>query len=189
MEAFFAAIRGHRRALDAVEALLPKLDELANLVESGVRAGAPIMFCGNGGSATDADHLAGEFVGRFTRERKPFAALSLSTSPAAVTAISNDYGYEQVFARQVEAFARPGSVLLAFSTSGNSPSILRAVERARDLNVVTAGFTAEGGGKLAEICELHLPVGTSITARAQEMHMLLGHILCDEVERRLAETP
>ncbi|MDD4085313.1 MAG: D-sedoheptulose 7-phosphate isomerase, partial [Acidaminococcaceae bacterium] len=144
--------------------------------------GHKIMFCGNGGSAADAQHWAAEIVGRFKKERRGMPAIALTVDTSVLTAIANDYGYERVFSRQVEALGNEGDVLVALSTSGNSPNVLAAVEEAKDKGIKTIGMTAAGGGKMAEICDVCLTIPDKVTARAQEMHSLIGHILCEIVE-------
>jgi len=150
-----------------------------------LRAGHKVLLCGNGGSAADAQHLAAELVGRYTRERRGWPAIALTTDTSALTAIGNDYGYERIFDRQVEALGQAGDVLIAISTSGNSPNVLAAVARARAQGLYTLGFAGRDGGLLATACDLCLPVPHAETARIQELHITLGHILCDLVEAAL----
>ncbi len=149
------------------------------------RGGKKVLWCGNGGSAADAQHLAAEFSGRFLRERGALPSEALSVNTSALTAIANDFGYENVFARQVEAFAQAGDVVVGITTSGKSPSILRALEAARRAGATTVAFTGNGGGPLADIADLVLlgPVGYS--AIVQEVHITFGHIICDLVEQDL----
>jgi len=158
---------------------------VAVLVES-LRAGLPMLVCGNGGSASDAMHIAGELVGRYKRERRGLNVIALSANPAVVTAWANDYDYDSVFARQVEAHGVAGGVLLAISTSGNSKNVLAALEAAGALGMVTIGMTGEGGGRMAELCEILLPTASRDTPHIQEAHICLYHFLCDQVEERLA---
>jgi D-sedoheptulose 7-phosphate isomerase len=181
------ALSAHRSAVDEVAGrMVPAVTEAAELVVTALRAGNKLMLCGNGGSAADAQHLAAELTGRYVRERQPLAAVALTTDTSALTAIANDYGYDQVFSRQVEALARPGDVLLAISTSGGSPSVLKAVERARALGCRTIGLTGRGGGSLAALVDVPLVVPVVETARIQEMHILIGHILCECVDEAFA---
>jgi D-sedoheptulose 7-phosphate isomerase len=147
-----------------------------------------VFFCGNGGSAADSQHLAAEFVGRFRRERNPLPSMALTTNTSLITAIANDYGYEQVFARQIKAFAKAGDILFAISTSGNSPSVLLAVHEARALGVFTVGLTGRSGGKLKDCVDVLLNVPSDDTPRIQETHILLGHIYCDLVETLLRDS-
>lgn len=149
------------------------------------RAGGKAIFCGNGGSAADAQHLAAEFLGRYLMERRPLPALALHANTSALTAIGNDYGYEQVFSRPLEALARPGDVLVALSTSGNSPSILAAARKARDLGLTTVALTGQGGGQLGPLASILLAVPSTETPRIQENHILIGHCLCQAVEQAL----
>ena len=140
------------------------------------------MFCGNGGSAADSQHLAAEFVGRFQKERAGLPAIALTVDTSILTAVGNDYGYDKVFVRQVQALARPGDVLVGISTSGNSANVVEAVELAKSMGVYCVGMTAVGGGKMKELCDECIAVPAQVTARAQEMHILIGHILCELVD-------
>ncbi|HUE29975.1 MAG TPA: D-sedoheptulose 7-phosphate isomerase [Verrucomicrobiae bacterium] len=162
------------------------LERAVDLVAEALAAGRTLLLFGNGGSAADAQHLAAEFVGRFQRERRPLRAIALTTDTSALTAIANDYGYDEVFARQVRALGTPGDVALALSTSGRSASVLRAVEACRELGVRTIGLTGGDGGALAGRVDLCLRVSASThAARIQETHILIGHVLCELVDRRL----
>jgi len=149
--------------------------------------GGKLLIAGNGGSAADAQHIAAELTGRFVRERKPLPAIALHANTSALTAIGNDYGYEQVFARELSAFAGPSDVLLAISTSGNSRNILRAIEAARSKKVAVIGLTGESGGQMRTTCDLCLCVPSKSTARIQEMHITIGHAICELVEEALAQ--
>ncbi|MBU4612797.1 phosphoheptose isomerase [Achromobacter sp. GG226] len=147
-----------------------------------------ILACGNGGSAADAQHFVAELVGRFERERLPLAAVALNTDTAILTAVANDYGYDDVFARQVNALGQPGDVLVAISTSGNSPSILRAVEAAQEREMIVIALTGKGGGRLGSMLgghDVHLCVPHERTMRIQEVHSLLVHLLCDGIDAQL----
>jgi D-sedoheptulose 7-phosphate isomerase len=163
---------------------------LARVVEScsaALAAHHKLFFFGNGGSAADAQHLAAEFVNRYKLPRAPLPALALTTDSSALTSIANDFGYAEVFAKQIEALGQAGDVAFAISTSGNSPSILRAVARCRALGIVTVGLTGGSGGKLAQRVDHLLCVDqTAETARIQETHIVIGHALCELVEWRLA---
>lgn len=159
-----------------------KLEKCAKIVEQALAEGHKVLFCGNGGSAADSQHLAAEFVGRFQKERKGLPAIALTVDTSILTAIANDYGYETVFARQVQALGEAGDVLIGISTSGNSRNVLLAVEEAKTKGITCIGMTAEGGGKMAEECDICLAVPAKVTARAQEMHILMGHILCELVD-------
>ena len=159
-----------------------KLEQCARFIEKSLAAGHKILFCGNGGSAADSQHLAAEFVGRFQKERKGLPAVALTVDTSILTAVANDYGYETVFARQVQALGEAGDVFVGISTSGNSQNVLLAIEEAKKKGIICIGMTAEGGGKMAEVCDVCLSVPANVTARAQEMHILMGHILCELVD-------
>ena len=160
-----------------------KLEKCAKIVERALAEGHKVLFCGNGGSAADSQHLAAEFVGRFQKkERKGLPAVALTVDTSILTAIANDYGYETVFARQVQALGEAGDVLVGISTSGNSQNVLLAIKEKKKKGITCIGMTAEGGGKMAEECDICLAVPAKVTARAQEMHILMGHILCELVD-------
>jgi D-sedoheptulose 7-phosphate isomerase len=180
------AIAGHRLAVDAVEGLSDDLGWAADLVARAFAAGGRLLVCGNGGSAADAQHIAAEFVGRYLKERAPFSAIALSTNTSALTAIGNDYGFDEVFARQVHAHGRAGDVLLAISTSGTSPNVLAAVAAAREVGMSVVGLTGRDGGPLADSCDVCLIVPVESTPRIQEAHILLSHVLCGLVEDALS---
>ncbi len=185
-----AAIRAHLEALAAAATAATEMaDGIAAVAESaaGVLAGGgKLMFCGNGGSAADAQHLATEYVVRFRRDRAPLAAVALTTDTSLLTAASNDYGFEHVFARQVRALGRPGDVLFLHSTSGDSRNLLEAAKAAREAGILTVGLLARGGGALRHSVDHALIVPTDETSHAQEIHLAIGHSICDAVERRLA---
>jgi D-sedoheptulose 7-phosphate isomerase len=170
---------------------LPKLTDrvssAVDLICASLSAGGQLFVAGNGGSAADAQHIAAELTGRFQRERQPLRAMALHGNTSALTAIGNDYGYEHVFARELLAHARPGDILLAISTSGNSPNILKAMEVARKHKVGVIGLTGENGGKMRSACDLCLCVPSKSTARVQEMHITIGHAICELLEERLAK--
>jgi D-sedoheptulose 7-phosphate isomerase len=149
------------------------------------RNGKKVLWCGNGGSAADAQHLAAEFSGRFLRDRGGLPSEALSVNTSALTAIGNDFGYENVFARQVEAFVQPGDVVVGITTSGKSPNVVRALEEANKRGATTVAFTGNGGGPLAEIADLVLLGPDGYSAIVQEVHITLGHIICDLVEQEL----
>lgn len=152
-----------------------------------LRGGGKLIFCGNGGSAADAQHLAAEYVVRFTGARQPLAALALTTDTSVLTAAGNDFGFDAVFARQVEALARPGDLLILHSTSGESENLLAAADTARRMGVATVGLLAKGGGRLRDRVDVALVVPTDVTARAQELHLAIGHLVCDVVDRAYRE--
>lgn len=169
------------QALTSDEAIHDRLAELASWSLEALRNGGKIIFAGNGGSFADAQHLAAEFVSRLQFDRRPLASVALATNSSVMSAVGNDYGYEQVFARELEAIAGPQDVFIAISTSGNSPNILAAVNIAQSAKVRTMGFTGASGGKLAKLCPC-LQVPSNRTERIQEGHILLGHVLCGLVE-------
>ncbi len=157
----------------------------AGVIAASLRSGGKILLFGNGGSAADAQHIAAEFVGRFLPDRSPLPAISLATDTSAITAIGNDYGYEQVFARQVEAHGRRGDIAIAISTSGNSPSVLGAIDSARSKELFTIGLTGASGGGMLDRVDILFRIPSSATPRIQEIHILLGHIICELVDREL----
>ena len=159
-----------------------KLEKCAEYVDKALMEGHKVLFCGNGGSAADSQHLAAEFVGRFQKERKGLPAIALTVDTSILTAVANDYGYDTVFVRQVQALGEPGDVLVGISTSGNSKNVLLAIEAAKAKGITCIGMTAEGGGKMSAACDICLAVPSGVTARAQEMHILMGHILCELVD-------
>lgn len=175
-------------AADAILSLAPleaEFDRASQAVADCFARGGKMLACGNGGSAADSAHLTAEFTGRFILDRRPYPAICLSAEMSYITAVANDYGYEEVFSRQIRAFAQKGDVLLAFTTSGNSPNVLRALEAARELGVTTITFLGRGGGKARGQADIELLVPQTITARIQEAHKVLLHGLCEEVEKIL----
>lgn len=164
------------------DALLGQVERLAQACLRSLQSGGKIIFAGNGGSFADAQHLSAEFTCRFMFDRRPLASIALATNNSAISAIGNDYGYDQVFARELQALAQPHDLFVPISTSGNSPNVLAAVEVARTLGITTIGLTGRGGGKLGQLCEC-IRVPATETARIQECHILLGHIVCQLVER------
>lgn len=176
-----------RMLLDKV--LLTTTEAASRACIECMQAGGKLLLAGNGGSAADAQHIAGEFVSRFEFDRPGLAAVALTTDTSILTAIGNDYGYERLFARQIQALGRPGDVLIAYSTSGKSPNILRGLEAARDKGMVCIGFTGNRGGPMRELCHHLLEVPSADTPRIQEGHLMLGHILCGLVEQALFTRP
>lgn len=171
----------------SAESLEADIQGLADLVVETLRSGGTLLFCGNGGSAADAQHLAAEYVVRFHSERRGLAAHALTTDTSILTAAANDYGFQEVFARQVKALGRPGDLLILHSTSGESGNLLKAAEAAREGGLRTAALLAKGGGRLKGMVDLPVVVPTGSTARAQEMHLAIGHIVCARVDRVLGE--
>jgi D-sedoheptulose 7-phosphate isomerase len=168
-------------------AMLAVARRVAAAIAAALRAGNKLLLVGNGGSAADAQHIAAEIVGRYKQERPAYAAIALTTDTSALTAIGNDYGYDQVFARQVEGLGRPGDVLLAISTSGRSPSILNALARARAHGITTIGFTGAKGHAMAEFCDLLLVAPSEDTPVIQQIHLATAHGICAEVEQAMIE--
>ncbi len=166
-----------------------KIVQVAQLMGRAFQAGHKVLLFGNGGSATDAAHIAAEFVGRYKRERAPLPAIALATDIAAITCISNDYGFEELFARQVRAHGQRGDVALAISTSGNSPNVLKGVEVAKSLGLTTIAWTGGSGGKLAGMVDHAFVVPSALTARIQESHITLGHVLCELIEDHVLANP
>ncbi len=163
----------------------PRIVELANEICVALGGGRKILLYGNGGSAADAQHIAAEFVGRFLHERRPLPAMALTANTSILTCIGNDYGYEQVFCRQIRALGQRGDVAVAISTSGNSRNVLLATEAAREMELVTVGLTGSDGGELGPMVQYHMNVPHHSTARVQEIHIMLGHILCELVDENL----
>jgi D-sedoheptulose 7-phosphate isomerase len=165
-----------------MEVCLPAITRAADALIAAYLAGHKALFFGNGGSAADAQHLAAEFLGRYLRERKPLPALALNTNTSAVTAIANDYGYEQTFSRQLQAFSSPGDIAVGISTSGNSCNIVGALVLARDLGLFTIALTGASGGQMQGLVDVLIAVPSEETPRIQECHILAGHAICDAVE-------
>lgn len=181
--------------IENIDEQMALLGTLGSLNDSVLRAGqlaaevlikgGKVMFCGNGGSAADSQHLAAELTGRFIKDRRPLAAVALSTDSSALTCIANDYSFDEVFARQVIGLGRAGDLLVGISTSGNSKNVIRAVEEASKLGIQTLGFLGRDGGRLLSMCHHSILVPSQVTARIQEAHILIGHTLCGLIEREL----
>jgi D-sedoheptulose 7-phosphate isomerase len=163
-------------------ALPERIERAVDLLTQTLRARLPVLICGNGGSSSDALHIAGELVGRFLVERPAYNVIALSANSSVITAWSNDYDYETVFSRQVEAHGQPGGVVWGISTSGNSANVMRALEVGAKMGMKTLGLTGDGGGKIAGVCDLLLDVPSRETPRIQEMHIVLYHFICEQVE-------
>ena len=172
-------------AVQAANEAARDLDRALELVRETVRHGGTLLFCGNGGSAADAQHLATEYVVRYMKDRRAYPAIALTTDTSLLTAAGNDLGFEEIFARQVEALARPGDLLIIHSTSGNSPNVLRAAETARAKQVKVLAFAARGGGRLKALSDVMVIVPTDRTDRAQEIHLCMEHAICEAVEGEL----
>ena len=181
----FRELLEERRGLLDPDRYEPVVNRIARTLIAAFSAGRKVLWMGNGGSAADAQHLAAEFSGRFLRERGGLPSESLTVNTSALTAIANDFGYEQVFARQVEAFVLPGDVVVGITTSGSSPNVLRALEAATRQGATTVAFTGNGGGAAAELADLVLLGPHGYSALVQEVHITLGHIICDLVEQDL----
>ncbi len=162
-----------------------QIEAIADAVVRALRAGKKVLWCGNGGSAAEAQHMAAELSGRFLRERPGLASEALSVNTSTLTAVGNDYGFDRVFARQVEAFAQPGDVVIALTTSGNSPNVVFALESARRCGALAVAFTGNGGGRIAGAADLALVGPDGYSAIVQEVHQVMAHILCDLVEQRI----
>ncbi|TLY26033.1 MAG: D-sedoheptulose 7-phosphate isomerase [Nitrospirae bacterium] len=162
-----------------------RIVEVARLIGRAFKEGHKILLFGNGGSSTDASHIAAEFVGRYHRDRAPLPAIALGTDMATLTCIANDYDYAEIFARQVRAHGQKGDIAIAISTSGNSPNVLRGVEAAREIGLTTVGWTGGKGGKLASLVDHCFIVPSTVTARIQESHITLGHVLCELIEENV----
>jgi len=168
------------------EHCLPDIERFAEVCGAALKAGRKVLFCGNGGSAADSQHLAAELVGRFQKERRGLPGMALTTDTSILTAIGNDYGFDSVFSRQVEALAVSGDVVVGLSTSGNSPNVVRALEAAKAIGAVTVGLTGRNGGKLAQTSDICINVPVEVTARIQEGHSLIGHIVCQLIDEEVS---
>ena len=165
-----------------IEQLTPAIEAGCELLISTIKSGNKVLLAGNGGSAADAQHIAAELSGRYVKDRKALPGIALTTDTSAITAIANDYGYDHVFARQVEALASPGDLFIGISTSGNSMVVLNAFKAARKIGCQTLGLCGRDGGKMNGLCDLNIVVPADATARIQEMHILIGHIFCKAVD-------
>jgi D-sedoheptulose 7-phosphate isomerase len=172
----------HKILEETSNALQNDIESAGELIVSTLQAGNKILLFGNGGSAGDAQHIAAELTGRYKTERKGLAAIALTTDTSAITAIGNDYGYDRIFDRQVEAIGNEGDLLIGISTSGNSRNVLRALAYGKDNGMNTIGLSGKGGGDMRPLCDINLTIPSDDTARIQEMHILIGHILCGIVD-------
>lgn len=178
------------KTIETIELLLDSsfitiTEKISDICEKSLRSGNKILFAGNGGSAADAQHLAAELVSRLNFDRKGLASIALTTDTSVLTAIGNDYGFENVFSRQIEAIGQKGDVLIAISTSGNSLNIINAIETAKSLGITVIGKTGQSGGKMANLCDLILKIPSSNTQKIQECHIILGHIYAGLIEERM----
>ena len=165
--------------------IISLIEKSAEEIISALKNGNKVLLCGNGGSAADAQHIAAELSGKFYLDREPLFAEALHTNTSFLTAVANDYSYEEVFTRAVRAMAKKGDVLIAISTSGNSPNIIKAIETANKLKMITVGLTGESGGKMTGLCKYLIKVPSTDTPRIQEAHILIGHIICEIVEKKM----
>ncbi len=172
-------------ALRTAETIGPQLETAAEMIRATVARGGTLLYCGNGGSAADAQHMATEYVVRYMRNRRAYPAIALTTDTSLLTATGNDFGFDEVFARQVEALARPGDLLIVHSTSGNSPNCVRAVEAAKAKGIATLVFSSRDGGALLGLADHSVVVPTQRTDRAQELHLNIEHAICDMIEATL----
>ena len=187
IEKISAVWNEHQQVAQLLSQLTADVSKAVDMIRASLTGGGKLLIAGNGGSAADAQHIAAELTGRFLRERKPLPALALHGNSSALTAIGNDYGYEYVFARELAAHARPGDVFLAISTSGGSKNILCAIEEARQRRVTVIGMTGGTGGAMRTACDLCLCVPSKSTPRIQEMHITMGHAICELLEEGIAQ--
>ena len=179
-------LQDHRALIELLEQdMAPMIAEMGSLISAALTNGNKLLVMGNGGSAADSQHFVAEIVGRFKMERKALPAVALSTDTSILTAIGNDYGFDSIFSRQVEALAAPGDIVVGLSTSGNSPNVLKALNAARELGCRTIGLLGKDGGSIKAACDLALVVPSTDTPRIQEGHITIIHIVCDLVEKKL----
>lgn len=178
-------IEEHRHTISTLGFLIPIIEKVGQEMISCLRHGGKVLFMGNGGSAADAQHLAAELIGRFQHEREAYAALALTTDTSVLTAIGNDYGYQNIFSRQIQGLCKPEDVVVGISTSGNSPNIIAALHIAKSIGAVTVVLSGKDGGELRNIADYCLTIPHQVTARIQEAHIFIGHVLCDWVEQGL----
>jgi len=182
---FLENLEQHNALLATLHTLDNQVLQAGSLATHSLKQGGKLLFCGNGGSAADSQHLAAELTGRFIKDRRPLAAMALSTDTSALTCIGNDYSFDEIFARQVVGLGRKGDVLIGISTSGNSRNVIRAVEEAKKLGMVSIGLLGRDGGQLKSLCDHSIVVPSDVTARIQECHILIGHTLCGMIEQEL----
>ena len=178
-----AEFEAHQKTIEAtIEKLIPNVETASQMIVDTLKSGNKILLCGNGGSASDAQHIAAELTGRYKSERRGLPGIALNTDTSALTAIANDYGYDRVFDRQVEALANEGDLLIGISTSGNSANIISALKVAKEMGCKSLGLSGRDGGAMNEVCDLNIIVPSDDTPRIQEMHILIGHTLCQAVD-------
>jgi D-sedoheptulose 7-phosphate isomerase len=179
-------IKEHQNVISSLTDLIPVVERVGREMVTCLQNGGKIIFMGNGGSAADAQHLAAEFVGKFQKERKAYRAISLTTDTSILTAVANDYGYDEIFARQIDGLCKPGDVVVGMSTSGNSPNVIKGIGLANKIGALTVGFAGHThGGQLEKQARYCVTIPSMVTARIQEAHILIGHILCEWVETEL----
>ena len=176
------AITQHQVMFNQLNALIPQIIEVADELRACIKRGGKILLCGNGGSAADSQHIAAEIVGRYKKERRGLAAIALTTDTSILTSVGNDYGYDYIFARQIEALCRPEDVVIGITTSGNSSNVVKAMIEANTIGATTVGLTGGSGGQLKELCKFNLVMPSNDTPRIQEAHIFVGHSLCDLLE-------
>lgn len=180
------SLSDHAKVIESLSSLIPDIELIAQKMTESLRNGGRIYWAGNGGSAADCQHLAAELVGRFERERKALASVAFTTDTSVLTSIGNDYGFESIYSRQVDALCTPSDIFVGITTSGNSPNILRAIDACKKTGTYAIGFTGHDGGRMALLADHTLIVPAKNTARIQEAHILIGHILCDWIEASFA---
>ena len=180
----FSRIDEHIQVIDSIrtEDMRARIAKAAEICRHAIQNGHKVLFCGNGGSAADSQHMAAEIVGRFVKEREGWPAIALTTDTSILTAVANDYGYDAVFSRQVEALCNSGDILVGLSTSGNSANIIAAINKAKQKGAKTIGMTGKDGGQMNNLCDININVPYGVTARVQEAHILIGHIICELIE-------
>ena len=181
-EIFMRNLEDHKLVLDKMAALSDVIAKAGDVMSSALASGGRVFFCGNGGSAADAQHLAAELSGRYLRDRRPLDGIALHCNTSAMTAIANDYAFDKIFARQLEAHGRQGDVLVAISTSGNSANVIEAAKEAHRLGMSVIGMTGADGGRMKELADILIAVPSAFTPRIQEMHIMAGHVMCEMVE-------
>lgn len=176
------AIQEHQAMFQQLVGLIPQISQVAEELKACLKRGGKILLMGNGGSAADSQHIAAEIVGRYKKERRGLPAIALTTDTSIITSVGNDYGYDYIFARQIEALCRPEDVVIGITTSGNSKNIVAAIEEANSIGATTIGLTGGNGGKLSGLCKINLVMPSNDTPRIQEAHIFVGHSLCDLLE-------
>jgi D-sedoheptulose 7-phosphate isomerase len=180
-----SVLNSHIEVIKSLEAEIPLIQKISEICYNAVINGNKILFCGNGGSAADAQHLAAEFVGRFVTKRRSLPAIALTTDTSILTAVANDFGFENIFSRQIDGLGISGDVLIAMSTSGNSANIINATNTAKQKGIIAIGFLGYDGGKMKDICDYSFIVKVHNTARVQEAHLLTGHIICEYIDENI----